>query len=167
MSASWKAIQVSGGQEAFAAAEIQRKAGLESLVFLERVMRMCGQRERAVARAFFPGYVFARWHDGDQWPDLRKIGAGTVQILMSSGQPAIIADEHIEAIRDLCEQHAQRALGEAQRRILPGQYVVVSTGCHAGMRALVEADAGDRIIILTRMFGRDTRASVLRADIEG
>ena len=148
LSPSWFALRVRTKSELLVNSLLQNK-GYEAFTptYLER--RPYSDRIRKVDAALFPGYVFCRFQPADLWP---VVNTPAVQkVLTVAGQPAVISDCEIEAVRRTAE--AGNARPHPYLNI--GQRVRVQTGALTGVEGLLISFKGsDRLVISAHLLQR-------------
>lgn len=128
------------------------------------VIRFTDRRGRRVERPFFPRYVLVRldWEAegaaGVRWTP------GLVDVVRFEGEPAHLADRDVARLRSRMD-----ALdGDAFMALRPGEPVRIVEGPFAGLDAVFERRLGgdDRVAVLLRILGRQTRATLPGAAVE-
>ncbi|HEY5703940.1 MAG TPA: transcription termination/antitermination NusG family protein [Terrimicrobiaceae bacterium] len=143
----WFAIQAHPCAEAAAEFNL-RSLSIETLLpVVRRPVRHATRRPRLVARALFPGYLFARFCAADS---LRAVtySRGVVRVVGAGDHPipvedAIIADIRTRIGADGCVELIERGLGANDR-------VRITSGPLAGWSGVFERGLSDsqRVVIL-------------------
>src|SRR3972149_5279810 len=104
---------------------------------------------------YFPGYLFV-------YVDLEQIGFSTLQwmpfslgLVSFGGQPAMIADSLVQAIRQRVEQ-VNAAGGEQPPGLKRGEAVVISGGPFSGYEAIFDQSiqGSERVRVLLKLLAR-------------
>lgn len=143
---NWFAIQTKPHQERLAATQV---ASSDVEVFLPRCMQerqVCGSL-RKVAKALFPGYLFARFRPLLSYDGVRY-SSGVLRVVGNSRVPIPLAPEIISSIRDRVQLDGFVHLDGHQ--YISGDRVAIEAGPLAGWMGRVERewDDGRRVIIL-------------------
>lgn len=148
----WYALRSKPNKEMALWHEI-RARGLECFYPYLRV-KPANPRCRSVL-PYFPGYLFV-------YVDLEQIGFSTLQwmpfslgLVSFGGQPAVIPDPLVNAIRQRVEQVNARG-GKQLPGLKPGQGVLISEGPFSGYEAIfdVSLHGTERVRVLLKLLGR-------------
>lgn len=101
------------------------KQGVEAWLPLHRTPRVWSDRVKIVEVPLFSSYVFVRCTDA-VLRDLLKV-YGVIRIVFYSGQPAVVRQKEIDAIKEFLEQAAEHELCQGEEvEILTGAMKHVS-----------------------------------------
>lgn len=102
------------------------------------------------------GLVFAK---GDlHWSDIRKIRGYIMPIFGPSGQPAVISDSQIDAMRRACDGYrVQTAINPKMRK---GDRVRIRRGALADIEAIVRDISNGKPVVEYQMLGKTFRQTV-------
>jgi len=159
----WYALHTKPRQETLAQSSLQRE-GLETFFPKLRRRRTIRRVRKWVTGALFPGYIFARF-DAVQSGRLAKYANGVTNIVSFGGQPAIVEETIIAAIR----AHADDDVVTVQPvQFHPGDVVEIQVGPLRGLQGVVEREMSDhdRVIILLDTLAQGTRVQVSREQLE-
>lgn len=114
------------------------------------------ERMRGLERKpLFPGYLFARpGYDGQWWPMLSTPGVS--RVLMNGEEPAALADAIVREIMGR-EVGGLIYLPDA---LDPGARVTAEFAAGEFVDAIIAANDGERIAILTQILGREVRVTL-------
>lgn len=134
------------------ALEHLRRQGFE--VFLPRLRRsvLRAGRRQLVTEALFPRYLFLR-ADGD-CTSLAPVRStrGAVGLVRTAGEPASVPDEFIARL--LADADAEGLITLPERRLLPGEPVLVTEGPLAGLQGIyTQAQSEHRALVLLEILG--------------
>lgn len=151
------------------AAEGLRERGIDA--YAPRVLKRIVRRGRKleVARALFPGYLFAKLVEGvNDFREPKRV-AGVRDYLKFEGVPCALQERAIIAIRhrEASElDRAQRAISGVHN-FAKGEPVRIADGPFSGFAAEVfSLDAKGAVTALVNLFGRKTRAVFDGAQLE-
>ena len=110
-------------------------------------------RSRKV-RPYFPGYLFVRVDLEQVTQSTLRWMPGAVGLVMFDGQPPVVPDGLIQAIRRRVDE-INAAGGEVLEGLNPGDAVTVQAGPFAGYEAIFDArlSGNERVRILLKMLG--------------
>jgi transcriptional antiterminator NusG len=148
----WYAIQTKPRKEPSVQAALDR-AGIE--VYSPRIRKPIGAAKQKSWREFslFPGYVFARFDFGLEYPRVRWT-PGLVRVVMSGGTPLAVSDSMLASVREMEKEGIRLLLRPVRWK--PGSRVRVGQGPFTGFEGQVAATlkGGDRVRILLELFRR-------------
>jgi transcriptional antiterminator RfaH len=157
----WFAVCCKPREEAIAQENLERQG------FRVYLPRICIQRRRRgkwveVVEALFPRYVFIRVNPMERSTAPVRSTRGAVGLVRFGGQPAVIADEEMEAL--FRRENAQAGLHQDERPLFKaGQAVRLVDGPLAGMEGVFAEEDGDkRVAVLLQFLGKDNKMTVNR-----
>lgn len=132
-------------------------------VYLPRLLNEFLRARKRVQRIepLFPRYLFVRPRDATQSLAPVRSTLGVTGLVRFGGQPAVVSEELIEAIRAREEPES----GTHVHRVVfkPGAAVRFAEGPFAGLDAIFEKEAGaERVMVLLEMLGKTNRLRVDR-----
>ena len=157
---NWHALYTKPRQERQVDA-ILRGRGVET--YLPTVRRKVRRRDRPERIVYFPCYLFARI-DFDATPRSSIAWMPGVRRIVAAGdQPAIVADEIVELIRDRLESKVE--IGHVDLR--DGDRVRITSGPLRDLEAVFErtSSAADRVRVLLDVMGRMTPVDIDRSKV--
>ncbi len=148
----WYAIQTKPRKEPSVQAALDQ-AGIE--VYCARIQRPLGRSKRKSWKVvpLFPGYLFARFDFGRDYPRVRWT-PGLVRVVMSGGTPLAISETTLSSVRQI-EREGIRPQPRPVRWA-PGLRVRVVQGPFSGFEGQVAVTlrGGNRVRILLELFRR-------------
>jgi len=160
--ASWAVVMTLPASERLAADRLKR-LGLEVYVpwFKDRV-----SKRNVLSGIMFPRYLFAR--DVQDWYSVRKT-FGVFDVVSMGGQPSLLADEAITALRSREDEEGFIWLRKKDSAFTfrKGQRVKVGgSGPFAGLCGIHSGMSGkDREKVLLDLLGRETPVQIPTADL--
>lgn len=112
----------------------------------------------------FPRYLFLRPTRATQSLGTVRSTLGVSRLVMFGLQPAVLADELVQAIRQAEALREQAGLSEISP-FQPGMPVILQDSPLAGAQALVHAVSRDRVTLLLNILGRPQTVQVAFAQI--
>lgn len=162
--ARWFCLRAQARREHTAAANLERRVGVEVFAPRLRMRRARGGLVATLAEALFPGYVFARFEYPAQ---LRHVvsTAGVAGVVAFGGEPPPVADGVIDFLR---AQIGQAAPGAATPWVAEGEWVRIVAGCfrQAEGRVLRVDPRTERVCLLLSLLGRTVQVSVFAHQLE-
>jgi transcriptional antiterminator RfaH len=160
----WFAIQAHAIGEATAESNL-RLLSIETLLpLVRRRVRHATRRPRLVARALFPGYLFARFCAAES---LRAItySRGVVRVVGAGDRPSPVQDAIIASIRS--RLGADGFVELAEHRLVADDQVRIASGPLAGWSGVFERELSDsqRVEILIEAL-EQSRVVISRDHIE-
>ena len=146
----WYAIHSKPRQEERALENLQRQ-GFEAWLPLLTVEKVLRSKLVQVVEPMFSRYLFIRL-DTEQtnWSPIRST-LGVSKLVSFGNRPAVVADELIEALRQMPEQAPQRL-------IQPGQQVKIVAGPLRGLEGIYQqADGELRAMVLIELLNKQHR----------
>jgi transcriptional antiterminator RfaH len=130
---------------------------LPQLKVLKRVRR----RQQVGFEPLFPRYLFFQPSDANHSIAPVRSTLGVAGIVRFGGIPAVLRPDRLESIRKFeSGQHAVD-LEELELSVMrPGKRVVVAAGPLAGLEGLVAMVSNQRVIVLMRMLGAETKVAL-------
>jgi transcription antitermination factor NusG len=118
--------------------------------------KIYSDRYKTVQTAVFPGYIFCRFDSDHKSPIL---SSPAVQCIVSfGGEPAIISDGDIEAVRRTVE-----AGGQPCEYIPVGQQIRITSGVLAGLEGvLLSAGKQNRLVVSIHLLQRSVAVKIGR-----
>jgi len=161
---AWYCARTKPKHEHIAAANVQRRLGLE--VFHPR-LRMERATRRGVVRVvepLFPCYIFVRCLLEERMDDIRHV-TGISSLVHFGRRIPVVPDGAIEELRQCFESEEPMA---AQDGLKAGAEVVIADGAFLGYSAMVvrALPAVRRVQILLDFLGRPTVAEVDRSSLK-
>lgn len=138
--------------------------GQDIEVYLPTVRRKQRRRDRPDRVVYFPCYLFAHI-DFDETPQSSIAWMPGVRRIVSMGaQPAIVADELVELIRERLTDMEQVGYGSFQQ----GDRVRITSGPLRDLEAVFDKplSATDRVRVLLEVMGRMTPVDLDAADLQ-
>ena len=124
-----------------------------------KVLKRVGNRQHCAFEALFPRYLFFQpSHDQLSIAPVRST-QGVTTIVRFGGIPAVLRPDTLLRIRDFESRQWLADIGELSG-LRPGKPVVVTNGPLAGLEGLVSMVSGQRVIVLMRLLGEQTRVGV-------
>jgi len=146
----WYAIHSKPRQEERALENLQRQ-GFEAWLPLLTIEKVLRSKLVQVVEPMFSRYLFIRL-DTEQtnWSPIRST-LGVSKLVSFGNRPAVVADELIEALRQMPEQAPQRL-------IQPGQQVKIVSGPLRGLEGIYQqADGELRAMVLIELLNKQHR----------
>jgi len=157
----WYVVQTKPRQERIAEENLARQGYGVYLPHL-KVVKSLRNRQQVGLEALFPRYVFFSPGHAEQSIAPVRSTQGVTTIVRFGGVPAVLQPDTLKNIRAF--ENRQNAASFAElSNLRPGKSVVVTAGPLAGVDGLVEMVSGQRVIVLMRLLGDQTRVS-LRPD---
>lgn len=147
----WYCVQTRPRAEAQALEHLQRQGFDCLLPRLQRSVIRNGRRQMTV-EALFPRYLFL--HADADTTSLAPVRStrGAVGLVRTAGLPATVPDELIERL--LVDANADGLVTMPERRLLPGERVVITEGPLAGLQGLyTQAQSEQRALVLLEILG--------------
>ncbi|QGZ32091.1 transcription/translation regulatory transformer protein RfaH [Stutzerimonas stutzeri] len=156
---AWYLVQCKSRQDGRAQAHLARQ-GFECFAPIVKVQTMGGGRLRELQEPLFPGYLFIRMGENDNWLSLRST-RGVSRVVAFCGQPCRVQDAIVEHLRQRCETTDVRAA------LMPGDRVQVKVGARADIEAVfVAMDAEQRVMVLLNVLNRQQQVQIPLARIQ-
>jgi transcriptional antiterminator RfaH len=137
--------------------------GMSVETYLPTVRRKIRRRDRPERIVFFPCYLFARI-DFDATPRSSIAWMPGIRRIVTSGdQPAVVADEVVDLIKDRLEHRVE--IGHSDLR--GGDRLRITSGPLRDLEAIFEraSSAADRVRVLLDVMGRMTPVEIDRSQI--
>jgi transcription antitermination factor NusG len=159
--ARWHAIYTSSRHEKVVAGQLEER-GIESFLPLYRSLRRWRDRSKMVELALFPSYVFVRIGAHQR---LRVLQApGVVKLVSFNGEPAILPELEINALRNGLEN---QLYAEPHPYLRVGKKVRVVRGPMAGAEGILSRKKDrQRVVISVDVLMRSIAVEVEGADLE-
>jgi len=143
-------------------AQLLQERGIEHFLPIYHSVRLWKDRRKELELVLFPGYIFARI---DLAQKLRILQLpGVVRFVTFNGQPARLAGEDIDALRNAL-RHGMRA--EHHPYLTAGRRVKVVRGPLTGARGvLLRLKTNCRIVISIDVIMRSVSVEVDESDVE-
>lgn len=156
---SWYLLQCKPRQDGRALEHLRRQA-FECFAPTFTAQRMRAGRLRLLEQALFPGYVFIRMEEGDNWMPLRST-RGVNRVVSFCGQPCRVQLGIIEQLKARC------AGGESVAVFNPGDAVQVRIGGGADLDAIfLSMDGDERVMLLLNMLNREQQVQVSLTNVQ-
>jgi len=160
----WYAVHTKPRQEELALEQLRRQ-GYEGYLPRLRERRRIRRRWQEVVAPLFPRYLFVRLREGvDDFGPIRST-IGVSDLVRFGGRPRPVPEGLVEELR--AREDPAAGMHVLERRWRPGERLRVVEGPLAGLEAVFQAEtAEERVIVLLRLLGRDTRVAVPRDALE-
>lgn len=154
----WFCLKTQPKHEKLASGFLRSQAGLEVFCPLLRFQRATVSGKKWFEEALFPGYIFARFAYGTHFR-LVASSMGVSKIVAFGGQPAVVAGEIIDELRQFARDNE---VVQIAPEILPGDEVTVLDGPFKGLRAVVTRvmPAKERVAVLLDLLGTQREVEV-------
>jgi transcription antitermination factor NusG len=151
----WYALKVRIRSELLASAGL-RARGYDPFAPTYSERRLYSDRYKTVESAVFPGYIFCRFDSDHKTPIL---SSPAVQCIVSfGGEPAIISDLDVEAVRMTIQ-----AGGQPSEYVPVGQQVRITSGPLAGLEGiLLSAGKQNRLVVSIHLLQRSVAVEIDR-----
>jgi transcription antitermination factor NusG len=151
----WYALKVRIRSELLASTAL-RARGYDPLLPTYNEKRIYSDRYKTLEAPVFPGYIFCRFNSDHKSPIL---SCPAVHGLVSfGGQPAVISDEDMEAVRKTIA-----AGGQPSQYIPVGQRVRITSGVLAGLEGvLLSAGKRNRLVVSIHLLQRSVAVEIGR-----
>jgi transcriptional antiterminator RfaH len=161
--AAWYAIRTKPRQESLAQTSLERE-NIETFFPKLRRRRTIRRVRKWVTGPLFPSYLFARF-DVETSGRLVKYANGVTKIVSFGGNPAIVDEAIITAIRD----HSEDAVVTLPpTSFKPGEVVEIKAGPLMGLQGIFEREMSDRdrVVILLDALAKGARVQLTRDQLE-
>lgn len=160
----WYVVHTKPRQEQIARENLARQ---DYDVYLPRLKVLKSQRhgQQAKFEPLFPRYLFFRPGHTEQSIAPVRSTHGVASIVRFGGVPAVLSVETLENVRIF--ESCQNAADFAQLSALqPGKTVIVTTGPLAGLAGMVAMVCKERVTVLMRLLGEDTKVRLSRSELK-
>jgi transcription antitermination factor NusG len=159
--ANWYALYTAPRHEKYVAELIDRQ-GIACYLPLYRSVRRWKDRRKELLMVLFPGYVFVQMALQNRLRVLQLPGA--VRLLSFNGQPAVLPDHEIEALRDRLSGAGKI---EPHPYLSVGRHVRVRSGPLKGLEGIIQRSKDRcRIVISIHLIMRSVAVEVDDCDLE-
>jgi transcription antitermination factor NusG len=159
--ARWTAVYTIARHEKAVARQLEERR-VETFLPLYRAVHRWQDRRKEVELALFPSYVFVKMTTRDKLPMLRL--PGVVDIVKFKGEPAILPDEEIEALRSGLES---QLYAEPCPYLRVGKRVRVVRGPMAGAEGILSRKKDRyRVVISVDVLMRSVAVEVDAMDLD-
>lgn len=157
----WYVVYTSANHEKRVTQQLQERSVQNFLPLYESVRRWKDRRVK-LQLPLFPGYVFVRLSPRER-PKVLQV-PGIARLVGFNGQPAVLADEEIEALRT----YTMKPLGaEPHPYLRAGRRVRIRRGTLAGMEGiLVRRKNALRVVLSIDLIMRSVSVEVDANDLE-
>lgn len=157
----WHVVYTSANHEKRVSQQLQERSVQHFLPLYESVRRWKDRRVK-LQLPLFPGYVFVRLSSWER-PKVLQV-PGIARLVGFNGQPAVLADEEIEALRT----YTMTPLGaEPHPYLRVGRRVRIRRGTLAGMEGiLVRRKNTLRVVLSVELIMRSVSVEVDANDLE-
>lgn len=154
----WYVVHTKPRQEQLATENLLRQAYRVYFPKIKQVKRSRG-RQHTQLEPLFPRYIFLQ--PGSVAHSISPVRStlGVSAMVRFGHEPAVMQSDTLNAIRAF-ETRRNAACDEDISPFQPGVRIHVADGPLVGMEALVSEVSNERIIVLMRLLGHDTRVSV-------
>jgi transcriptional antiterminator RfaH len=161
---AWYCARTKPKHEHIAAANVQKKLGLEVFHPRLRIERATQRGVMRVVEPLFPCYLFIRCALSESIDGIRHI-TGISSLVHFGLRIPVVPDAAIEELRQCFESEEPMAV---QDGLLPGAEVAIAEGAFLGYSAMVvrALPAVRRVQILLDFLGRPTLAEVDRSSLK-
>ena len=156
----WYAVFCRPRREALAEENLLRQG---YRVFLPRLATKARRKGRwaDVSEPLFPRYLFVAAADARQSLAPVRSTFGVSHLVRFGGQPAIVADELVETLRQRHDPLSGACV--ITKVFTPGDKVILRSGPMSGIEGVFEIEAGaDRVYVLLELLGSINRVKVAR-----
>ena len=161
---NWYVVYTKPRLEAMAREQLERQA-FET--YLPRV-KVQKRRKGAILsfiEPFFPRYLFVRLNSENQdWSPIRST-RGVVGLVKFEGVARTVPQSLIDSLKsNELEEGVQRIQPQPWQ---PGERIAIEDGPFAGYWCIYQADkSADRVSVLLNIIGKQTRATLLKTDLQ-
>jgi transcriptional antiterminator RfaH len=154
----WFCLKTQPKHEKLAAQFLRRQADLEVFCPMLRFQRVTVTGKKWFEEALFPGYIFARFPYRTHFR-LVASSMGVTKIVAFGGQPAVVANDIIEELRQFARDNE---VVQIEPEVVPGDDITVLDGPFKGLRAVVTRvmPAKDRVAVLLDLLGTQREVEV-------
>ena len=121
-----------------------------------KVLKCRRHRQQIGYEPLFPRYLFFQPRDAEHSIAPVRSTQGVTSIVRFGGTPALLRPGAVADIRAFESQQNAADLAEL-RALRPGRSVVVTTGPLAGLQGLIAMVSKERVIVLMRLLGEETK----------
>lgn len=151
----WYVVHTKPRQERVALENLTRQGYRVYLPHLKVLKNWRGPRQIGF-EPLFPRYLFFQPGRAEQSIAPVRSTLGVTSVVRFGGVPAVLQAGTIESIRDF--ERRQHAADIVELSALqPGKHVVVTGGPLAGLEGLVVMVSRQRVVVLMRLLGEETR----------
>lgn len=163
-SAQWYAVYTKPRQEKVAQENLQRQGYDIYLPLVHLRKRKKGKLADSV-EPLFPRYLFIRLQQGkDNWGPIRST-IGAIDLVKFGQNAAVVPDDFIRYLRENEGADGAHQLPEVEMK--KGQPIRLADGPLAGYEAVfLEKTSKDRVLVLLRLLGGETRVNIDQSEIE-
>lgn len=160
-SASWYALYTAPRHEKSIARQIESR-GVDCFLPRYRSVRRWKDRRKELEIVLFPSYVFVRMPLRNRFQILQLPGA--VRLVTFNGQPAALADDEIESLRNRLSGNCRL---EPHPYLRVGRRVRVRSGPMQGLEGIIQRTRDRcRVIFSVDLIMRSIAVEVDEADVE-
>lgn len=160
MTVSWYVAQTHHASEQVASHELTRQ-GFATLSLLCRSQRIVRHRRVERIAPYLPGYIFVEFDiANDPWRSICSTRGVKGLLSTAPEAPTRIRQGVVEELRSRCDEFGivvEKECDRALRRFLVGDDVRILGGPFAGRVGEVVWSSVDRVRVLMRIFGRETK----------
>ncbi|MGM3388643.1 transcription/translation regulatory transformer protein RfaH [Stutzerimonas stutzeri] len=156
---SWYLLQCKPRQDSRALEHLRRQ-GFDCFAPTFRAQSLRAGRLREVEQPLFPGYLFIRMGEVDNWLPLRST-RGVNRVVAFCGQPCRVQERIVEQLKTRCATTEQPPL------LNPGDQVQVRIGAYADLDAIfLSMDGEERVMLLLNILNREQQVQVSLANVQ-
>jgi transcriptional antiterminator RfaH len=160
----WYVAHTKPRQEELALANLSRQ-GYSAYLPRLKVLKTLRSGRGFAFQPLFPRYLFLQpAHTQHSLAPVRST-KGVTSLVRFGGLLAVLRPETVERIRTF-ERAQHVADANELDGLQPGKTVVITAGPLAGLQGLVALVARERVTVLMRLLGEDTRVTVNRAELK-
>ena len=149
---SWYVLYTQPRNEKKVAERMERE-GFEAYCPVIRTLRQWSDRKKKVSVPMFPSYVFAHLTARERL-DVVKV-PGVRNFVFWQGQPAVVRDEEIAAVRKIEEKGSDVSVTALQ--VEKGQLVTIASGPFKGQKGIVNQVNKNNVLIYIEQLGCQVR----------
>lgn len=129
-----------------------------------KVLKYLRHRQQVGFEPMFPRYLFFKPGHAEHSIAPARSTQGVTSMVRFGGVPAVLQPGTVESIREFeCRQNA--ADFAQLNGLQPGKTVLVTTGPLAGLQGLVAMVSGQRVIVLMRLLGEETKVRLSTSEL--
>ncbi|MDK9713656.1 MAG: hypothetical protein OEL86_06015 [Sulfuritalea sp.] len=154
----WYVVHTKVRQEQTACDNLVRQGYAVYLPRIKILKRIRG-RQRALQEPLFPRYLFVQPRSAAHSIAPVRSTLGVTTIVRFGQEPAVLRPQTLRDIRDF-ETRRNEARDEDISPFQPGARIRVAAGPLTGMEGLISDVSHERVVVLMRLLGQDTKVSL-------
>lgn len=164
LASAWYVAHTKPRQEQVAQENLRRQ-GFGVYLPKLKVLKYFGRRRQIAFEPLFPRYLFFRpAHAGQSIAPVRST-LGVASIVRFGAVPALLQPDTLESIRAFECQRNEADLAQLSG-LERGMTVVVTSGPLAGLHGLVDMVSKERVIVLMRLLGEETKVKLSLGELK-